>query len=265
LIPASLLSRLARSGVLFATVLAGAYAVPIQSPIDIRSDDAVFASLPSLMFSFSSDTSLDLLNNGAPSVESTIRANLPSGAGALTVGGVLWPLVQFHFHTESEHTVNGVGSDMELHMVFQQPTDEYLVVGRFLDAGSFNPLMDTIFSNLPTAAGATFHVPSFDLSGLLPGNLESFRYTGSLTTPPFTEGVNWVMLNQPMELSQAQIDSFRDLFPDGNERDIQALNGRTIRTDVRGFASSVPEPGTFATAAAVGMLILAIGYRRRTR
>jgi carbonic anhydrase len=78
---------------------------------------------------------------------------------------------------------------MELHMVFQQPTGEYLVVGRFIEAGSFNPLMDTIFSNLPTVPGGTFHVSSFDLTGLLPPNLQSFRYAGSLTTPPFTEGV----------------------------------------------------------------------------
>jgi len=259
-----LLSRITRSGALFLATVAGISAAHIQSPIDIRSENTVFANLPELMFSFSSNTPLDLLNNGSPDVEATIRANLPSGAGALAVGGDLWPLLQFHFHTESEHTINGVGSDMEMHMVFQQASGEYLVVGRMLEVGSFNPLMDTIFSNLPPAAGETIHVPSFDLAGLLPSNLESFRYTGSLTTHPFTEGVNWVLLNQPMQLSQTQIDSFRALFPDGNERDIQALNGRTILTDVPGFASSVPEPRTYATAAA-GLMIVAIGLRRKGR
>lgn len=262
MVSASLLSHLRRSSVLI-LAFASVHGAPIQSPVDIRSDNTNFSALPPLLFSFSSNTPLDLLNNGSPSEEATIRANVPAGAGALTVGGTNWPLLQFHFHTLSEHTINGAASDMEMHMVFQQPSGEYLVVGRFIDVGSFNPLIDTIFANLPPNPNDTFHIPSFDLSGLLPANLESFRYTGSLTTPPFTEGVNWVVLAQSMELSLGQIDEFRNLFPDGDARETQPLNGRTILTDVAGF-SAIPEPTTYATAAA-GLLVLGIAFRRRNK
>lgn len=90
-------------------------------------------------------------------------------------------------------------------------------------------------------------VTGFDLAGLLPSSLESFRYDGSLTTPPFTEGVKWDLLAQAIFMSQAQIDEFRALFPDGDNRDVQDLNGRTILTDVPGFAS-IPEPSSFYSA-----------------
>jgi len=142
-------------------------------------------------------------------------------------------------------------------MVHQLLSGEYLVVGRFLETGSFNPLIDSIFSNLPTTTGSTFDLASFDLTELLPSDLSSYRYTGSLTTPPFTGGVAWVVLAEPLQLSAAQIDQFRSLFPGGNFREIQDLNGRVITTDVVGF-STVPEPASSAITAA-GLLLFVIG------
>ena len=142
-------------------------------------------------------------------------------------------------------------------MVHQLLTGEYLVVGRFLETGSFNPLIDSIFSNLPTTTGSTFNLPSFDLTGLLPSDLSSYRYTGSLTTPPFTEGVNWIVLAEPLQLSPGQIDQFRALFPSGNFREVQDLDGRIITTDVAGF-STVPEPMSAAITGA-GLLLLIVG------
>ena len=242
--------------VAFLTIGLCAVGAPIQSPIDIRSDRTVFSSLPALVFSYSSSTSLELVNTGSPDPEQNVKINVPSGAGSLTLDGTLWPLLQFHFHERSEHTVNGLPFDMEFHMVHQLATGEYLVVGRFLEVGSFNPLLDSIFSNLPPAAGDTFDIMSFDLNGLLPSTLNSYRYTGSLTTPPFTEGVNWIVLADPIELSAGQIDQFRDLFPDGNVREIQALNDRLITTDVVGFGT-VPEPGT-GTIGGIGLFLLIV-------
>jgi carbonic anhydrase len=225
-----------------------------QSPIDIRSDRTVFSSLSPLLFSYGSSTSLGLVNTGSPDPEQNVRINVPSGAGDLSVEGITWPLLQFHFHHQSEHLVNGEPYDMEFHMVHQLTTGEYLVVGRFLEAGSFNPLLDSIFSNLPPEDGETFDLSSFDLNGLLPSSLNAYRYTGSLTTPPFTEGVNWVVFAEPLELSLEQIDQFRALFPAGNFRETQPLDGRLIETDVPGF-SSVPEPTT-AVITGVGLLVL---------
>jgi carbonic anhydrase len=234
----------------------------MQSPIDIDSDHTIFSALSPLSFSYSSNTPVQLLNTGSPIPEQNVKINVPSGAGNLTLDGTIWPLLQFHFHEESEHTVNSSPYDMEFHMVHQLLSGEYLVVGRFLESGSFNPLIDSIFSNLPTTTGSTFDIPSFDLTGLLPSDLSSYRYTGSLTTPPFTEGVMWVVLAEPLQLSTAQIDQFRALFPGGNFREVQDLNGRIITTDVAGF-STVPEPMSAAiTGAGLVLLILGPAIRR---
>jgi carbonic anhydrase len=243
--------------VLLISCLAGSLsAAPTQSPIDIRSENTVFATLPALNFLYGSAVPLDVINNGSPDEEATIRANVAAGAGSLSVAGTTYDLTQFHFHTESEHLVNGSPAEMEMHMVHQSATGELLVVGRFIELGLANVLLDVIFSNLPQNPGDSLPIGSFDLAGLLPADLRSFRYTGSLTTPPFTEGVNWILLAEPLEFSSAQIDAFRDLFPDGNERPPQDLNGRTIVTDVAGF-SSVPEPGTFVLFSVGGLVILA--------
>ena len=220
-------------------------AAPIQSPIDIRSENSIFALLPELQFAYSMDTPVTFLNNGSPEIESTIKGLVPSGAGHLTLSDTIWPLLQFHFHTESEHGINGAESEMELHMVHQLATGEYLVVGRFLTIGAHNAALDELFSNLPPNPNDTLDVEHFDLTALLPTDLRSFRYTGSLTTSPYTEGVNWVVLNSPLELSMEQVDAFRELFPKGNEREWQRLNGRMILTDVEGFAK-VPEPTSLA-------------------
>ncbi len=149
---------------------------------------------------------------------------------------------------------------MELHMVHQLTSREYLVVGRWIEIGAFNSALDSIFSDLPPNGGDIFDLPSFDLNSLLPGDLRSYRYTGSLTTSPYTEGVNWVMLHESLQLSADQVAGFRALFPGGNEREWQNLNGRMIRTDVAGF-SSVPEP---STAALLGLgVLLIVGQAKR--
>jgi carbonic anhydrase len=231
-------------------------AAPIQSPIDIRSENSIYGPLQALEFSYSSSTPFEVLNNGSPGFESTIKGNVPAGAGNLTVGGTIWPLLQFHFHTQSEHALNGNEFDMELHMVHQLPTSEYLVVGRFITIGAFNSALDPIFSDIPPNAGETRNLLGFDLNGLLPSSLNSYRYTGSLTTPAFTEGVNWVILAEALELSAGQVQAFRNIFPAGNERELQALNGRFIQTDVVGF-SSVPEPSSsIFIVTGIGLLIV---------
>ncbi|MGH8762297.1 MAG: carbonic anhydrase family protein [Nitrosospira sp.] len=211
-----------------------------QSPVDIRSENAIFQELPALKFDFSSGSPLSVINNGSPDEEKTIRANVPLDAGSLKFSGNEWDLAQFHFHAPSEHLLNGHASDMEMHLVFSDPHDHLLVVSRWIEEGAFNSALDPIFSHLPQTTTEQLNIDSFNLNTLLPGNLESFRYTGSLTTPPFTEGVNWIQLAQPLNLSGGQIDAFTALFPDGNTREAQPLNGRDIVTDVPGFATTDP-------------------------
>jgi carbonic anhydrase len=262
-----------------------------QSPIDIRSDSTYYGKLPSLNFELSSDTPLTVINNGSPHHESTIRANVNPGEGTLKVAGREWDLVQFHFHTPSEHLINGQATPMEMHLVFSDAED-LLVVGREIKQGLFdNRALKPMFSQLPQTTEETLHIDHFNLNHLLPNYLGSFRYSGSLTTPPFTEGVSWIELAKPLYLSERQIDAFESLFPDGNSREVQDLNGRIVLTDVPGFvdthehhdvdwllpelgvhvgatgddsklAASVPEPETYAMLLA-GLGLLGFVARRR--
>lgn len=213
-------------------------AMESQSPIDIRSDNTYYGKLPPLQFSLSSDTPLTVVNNGSPDHESTIKANVDPGEGSLVVSGREWDLVQFHFHAPAEHLINGRAAPMEMHLVFSDAED-LLVVGRGVKQGFFdNKALDPIFSNLPKTTDETLQIDHFNLNSLLPDYLGSFRYSGSLTTPPFSEGVSWINLAKPLYLSERQIDAFESLFPEGNTREVQDLNGRIILTDVPGFVDA---------------------------
>lgn len=240
-------------------------AMEAQSPINITTNNTTFdKNLSPLLFTLNSDTQLKVINNGSPGVDKTAaRANLVDpGAGSVTVGGDTYRLSQFHFHTPAEHLENGYKFPMEMHLVFADAKNNLLVVGRWIEEGSFNKALDPIFSNLPHSVTDTLTVDHFNLNALIPDNLNSFRYDGSLTTPPFSEGVKWVDLAQPMEMSKEQISAFSSLFPNGDAREVQALNGRPIFTDVPGFATVVPEPETYAMLLA-GLCLIGFVARRR--
>jgi carbonic anhydrase len=204
-----------------------------QTPIDIRNEDLTFVeNLPPLGFSYSTKVSLDVINTGSPGEFATVRAVVPEGGGDLTVAGVTYKLLQFHWHAPSEHELNGQKFPMEMHLVHQATDGTYSVVGVFIKSGKENKELRKIFADLPTQPNEQRAVSHFNLTKLLPHGLESFRYMGSLTTPDFKEGVRWVVLAEPIEMSPEQIAAFTALFPEGNSREVQPLNGRTILTDV---------------------------------
>lgn len=217
-----------------------------QSPVDISSDNTIFDESISLSqddFDYGDNITLFIENTGSPDLEATIKANLDTPPNTFTFDGEDYELLQFHFHTQSEHLLNGSAFPLELHLVHQNVFGDLLVIGSWIKEGATNNILGPIFSELPGNEETDLTINNFDLSSLLPSSLDSFQYPGSLTTSPFTEGVQWVMFNEVLEMSASQIQAFQTLFPNDNAREPQPLNDRIILTDVENF-SSVPEPTT---------------------
>ena len=114
----------------------------------------------------------------------------------------------------SEHLQNSQATPLEMHLVFSDAEKHVLVVGRWVDYGNVNTSLAPIFSELPQTTTDHLAVDNFNLNTLLPtSNMESFRYTGSLTTPPFSEGVSWVNLAEPLfYMSAARFMPFKNSF-----------------------------------------------------
>ena len=194
-----------------------------QSPIDIAVSNSIDADLSEIEF-FYRPTDLNVLNNGH-----TIQANYGEGS-TITVNGDSYELLQFHFHAPSEHTLNGKAYDMEVHFVHKNTQGELAVVGIFMEKGSANAALETIWENMPAKANTTHKLSGISIHGkdLLPGDAsEYFHYKGSLTTPPCTESVSWYVLKTPIQVSAEQIDAFASLVPD-NARPIQPLHRRFV-------------------------------------
>jgi carbonic anhydrase len=255
-------SLLVGVGILLASATP-AQAQSSQSPVDITPETTRLQPLPALTFNYSNNADLRLVNTGSPGEEATVRADVAPGAGVFMIGSDSYNLLQFHVHIGCEHKIEGLNGAMELHFVHRALNGELAVVGRILTEGDENPLLARIFDGLPQMAGDTANVTGFDIAGLLPSSLESFRYSGSLTTSPFAEPVRWTVLATPLSVSARQIGQFRALFPEGNAREVQPLNGRIIATDVAGFAA-VPEPQTWAMMI-VGFGAIGFAMRRRQR
>ena len=167
----------------------------------------------------------------------TIQINY-AGADTLTLGEASYQLVQYHFHSPSEHTIDGKHYPMEMHMVHKAADGKLAVVGVFIAEGTHNGAFDPVWANLPSQKGLETHFPSVtvDVDALLPTVRTSYRYNGSLTTPPCSEAVSWVVMTTPIQLSKAQVGVFTSLIKDNN-RPPQPLNGRTILTDALSLAS----------------------------
>jgi carbonic anhydrase len=190
-----------------------------QSPIDIR--NASVRKLPALDLHYA-PSSAEVVNNGH-----TIQVDLADG-GALNLDGVPYKLVQFHFHAPSEEKVNGKPLAMVAHMVHKSADGKLAVVAVLLKEGKTNVPLTPVFAKLPPTEGKKTALDTpFNPGDLLPVERGYFKFIGSLTTPPCSERVQWLVLKQPVEVSKAQIAAFRRLYP-MNARPVQPLNGRTI-------------------------------------
>ncbi len=183
-----------------------------QSPIDI-SESVKTADDIKIHYKKSP---LKIINNGH-----TIQVNLDKGSYA-EIDGKRYNLLQFHFHTPSEHTVNGTAFPMEVHLVHKSSDDNLAVIGVMMREGKKNSFIQTVWDNLPEAEGKDKLVKGVSISAdeLLPAGRKHYKYSGSLTTPPCTEGVNWNVMVNPIELSGEQVKKFMTFF-EMNARPVQ--------------------------------------------
>lgn len=191
-----------------------------QSPIDIR--DGIRVDLDPLVFDYR-PSAFTVTDNGH-----TVQVTL--AGGTLTQLGRVYQLKQFHFHRPAEERINGRAAEMSLHLVHQAADGRLAVVAVALERGEENPLIQTIWNNLPLEKNDDVTPPGrvIDASELLPRERAYITYMGSLTTPPCSEGVLWLVMKQPMRLSAEQIAIFSRLYP-GNARPVQPPSGRLIK------------------------------------
>jgi carbonic anhydrase len=169
-------------------------------------------------------TTFALQNNGY-----TVQADATIETSRIVVEGEEYKLAQFHFHTPSEHQFNGKHFDMELHLVHKNKNDELAVIGLMIKAGEENEILAPLWDALPSEKTKEENAQKYliDLEALLPQNQTSFHYDGSLTTPPCTEEVDWIIFEQPIEMSEEQVQAFKGIFSENN-RPVQPLNEREI-------------------------------------
>jgi carbonic anhydrase len=196
-----------------------------QMPIDfVTKKIEVDRALTPLAFDYRA-LPLQIFNNGhTVQVASTRPASV-------TVGGEVWKLAQFHFHSPSEHTVDGKATDLEVHFVHKNDKGEILVVGLFLNKGKENKRLAAVFDNAPAEVGKEprpVDGVEVDIAGLVPPKARYYTYTGSLTTPPCTEGVRWIVLAPIGEASEAQIKKLRDATHGDTNRPVQPLGARQV-------------------------------------
>jgi carbonic anhydrase len=191
-----------------------------QSPIDIR--DGMKVELEQIAFDYK-PSSFSVTDNGH-----TVQVML-SGGNFITIQNRMYELVQFHFHRPSEERINGKGYEMVLHLVHKDAEGRLAVVALMLERGRPQPTIQTVWNNLPLEKLET-STPSIvlDPADLIPQRRDYFTYMGSLTTPPCSEGVLWLVMKEPLQASPAQMALFSRLYP-LNSRPIQPGSGRMIK------------------------------------
>jgi len=191
-----------------------------QSPVDLRS--TVHAELPALQQSYRLESS-EILNNGH-----TVQVSFAAGS-TLSANGRSFELKQVHFHTPSENRVDGKSFAAEAHFVHADADGNLAVVAVLFEEGAESAAIAAIEAAAPSEVGR--HEPFHDgakLAGLLPSKRDYYEFSGSLTTPPCSEGVLWLVLKQPMSLSATQLADLTKAVRGPNNRPVQSLNARLV-------------------------------------
>ncbi len=191
-----------------------------QSPINIVG--TIDAELPPLRFSYTNHAG-DILNNGH-----TIQADFPPG-NFIEVDGNRFELKQIHFHTPSENQVLSVSYPMEGHLVHADAAGNLAVVGVMMSEGAENSALAKLWTQLPKHEGErTPLAAQVSATDFLPANRDYYRFGGSLTTPPCSEGVRWLLMKNAVTVSADQVETFAHLMHHPNNRPVQPVNARPV-------------------------------------
>ncbi len=193
-----------------------------QSPINITDDSKAKTEPLELNYK---ESPLKIVNNGH-----TIQVNYAPGS-FLKIGNSQYQLLQFHFHTPSEHLIKGKAYEMEVHFVHVNDKGQLaVVVGIFMKPGENNPLVKKIWAYLPKEVNKEEERANIaiNVKDLLPKDTAYYNYPGSLTIPPCSEGINWFVMKTPIEVSKDQISVFRNQIK-LNARPPQPINKRTVK------------------------------------
>ena len=201
-----------------------------QSPVNIV-NPVIATDLPLLELSQLEPTPTKIIHNGH-----TIEFEQEPGT-YLTYGSTAnglneeYTLGQFHFHVKSEHQLGGNNTPLEAHLVCRNVwRNEYIVLGVMIEEGASNPFLAQFVNNLPKSEGQVYTDEALEYNAfdLLPANKSYFTYTGSLTTPPCSEVVKWIVMENKVQATKAEIDAFTTILKN-NARPVQPLNGRVIK------------------------------------
>lgn len=211
-----------------------------QSPIDVPSktkkspyDLAIRYQSAPLAIMNDGQTELNLnadqiLVNDGHSVQ--LNFDQHSALEKVHFNGADYSLLQLHFHSPSENLWRGQGYPLEIHFVHQGQANDLLVIGVFVKSGPANPALQMVIEHLPKEHGQVSLVAgqSINPANLLPADNDYYAFKGSLTTPPCSEGVNWVIMSTSITASPAQIQQLRQAMGGVNARPVQPLHKRDV-------------------------------------
>ena len=195
-----------------------------QSPINISKEIIVETKgLEPIAFHYTT-SALEVINNGH-----SVQVNVKSGS-YIAIDGKKFELKQFHFHTPSENQIDGKNFPLEAHFVHQAADGSLAVVAVMFEDGKANPIINKIWNKMPKEAGkkSSCGLPTTMINDLLPKNKAYYRFEGSLTTPPCSEGVRWFVLKDYMPISKEEVDTFLHTMHHPNNRPVQPANARKV-------------------------------------
>lgn len=193
-----------------------------QSPINIT--HALESNLPPLTWNYQTGGD-EVVNNGH-----AIQVNYQEGS-SVTIDDKEYAVKQFHFHHPSENTIDGRSFPLEAHIVHQSADGKLAVVAIMFEYGEENSAIKSIWEQLPDTVGATHPLKqSVSLNQLMPDeeNRDYYRFNGSLTTPPCSEGVTWIVMKKYQTITKEEVAQFEKALKHTNNRPVQATNSREV-------------------------------------